>query len=96
MAGHTELAALFGKHHDLAIFRRFSDLNALNLLCMQVEITHLEAELRVMSKENRNSRDETDFEYSVSSLMGSHASENGHDHWEKMLEIRGKLREYSQ
>jgi hypothetical protein len=97
MAGYSRLAALMGKHHDLAIFRRFAVLNAKSLLCMQGELVHLEAELKMIALKNRDSEDpqKIDFEYSISALMGPHTSEDGHEHWAKVLEIREKLKEYS-
>lgn len=97
MAGYSRLAALMGNHHDLAIFRRFAGLNAKSLLYMQGELVHLEAELKMIALNNRDSEDpqKADFEYSISALMGPHASEDGHEHWAKILEIREKLKEYS-
>jgi hypothetical protein len=97
MAGYSQLAALIGNHHEFAIFRKFSVLNAKNILYMQGELTHLEAELRMIAVENIHSRDtqKADFEFSISSLIASHASEDGHEHWAKILEIREKLKEYS-
>src|SRR2546423_9509780 len=97
MAGYSKLAALIGKHHDLAIFRRFSVLNSKNLLYMQGELVQLEAELNMIELENRASRDpeKVGFEYSVTALMGPHQSEDGHERWAKILEIREKLKEHS-
>jgi DNA-directed RNA polymerase subunit F len=97
MAGYSQLAAVIGKHHEYAIFRKFSVLNAKNLLYMQGELTHLEAELKMIAVENIHSKDpqKADFEFSISSLIASHASEDGNEHWAKILEIREKLKEYS-
>jgi hypothetical protein len=97
MAGYSRLAALIGKRHDLAIFRRFAVLNAKNLLYLQGELILLEAELRQIELENRVSKDpqKADFEFSISSLMGPHVSEDGYEHWTKILEIREKLKAYS-
>lgn len=97
MAGYSRLAVLMGKHHDFAIFRRFSVLNAKNLLYMQGELIHLEAELRMIAQENKNSKDleKVDFERSITAMMGPHMSEDGHEQWAKILEIREKLKEYS-
>jgi hypothetical protein len=97
MAGYSRLAALMGNHHDLAIFRQFSVLNAKNLLYMQGELTHLEAELKMIALENQNSSDpeKMAFERSITTLMGPHQSKDGHDHWATILEIREKLKAYS-
>ena len=97
MAGYSKLAALKGRHHDLAILRQFSVLNAKNLLYMQGELIHLEAELRIIAAENATLQDseKNDFEYSITTLMGPHKSKDGHEQWAKILEIREKLKEYS-
>jgi hypothetical protein len=44
-SGHAKVATLMSHHSDLAIFRRFSKLNFQNLLYLQAELTHLEANL---------------------------------------------------
>jgi hypothetical protein len=97
MAGYSRLAALMGKHPDFAIFRRFSAMNSLNLLCLQGELTHLQTELEMIATENRKSKDveKAEFEYWISTLMGPHDSEDGDRHWATILEIREKLKEYS-
>ena len=97
MTGYSRLATLMGTHHDLAIFRRFSTLNAKNLLYIQGELTHLEAELELIAGENRNSGDpeKMGFEHSITTMMGPHNSEDGHGHWATILEIREKLKDYS-
>ena len=53
MADYTRLAALVGTHPETAIFRRFKTLNAKNLLYMQSELVHLEAELSNIELENK-------------------------------------------
>ena len=97
MDGYSRLSELIGTHPDLAIFRRFSVLNSRNLIFMQGELTHLEAALETIATEDRKSQDpqRADFEYSISTLMGPHTSAHGHEQWDKILEIRGKLKDYS-
>jgi hypothetical protein len=97
MAGYSHLAIVIGKYHELATFRKFSVLNAKNLLYMQGELIHLEAELKMIAGENMHSKDpqKADFEFSISSLIAAHALEDGDEHWAKILEIREKLKEYS-
>jgi hypothetical protein len=46
MEGYAKVAHLMGTHGEFGIFRRFQTLNMQNLLYLQAEITHLEAELR--------------------------------------------------
>ena len=45
--GYPRLAALMGKEKDIAIFRRFDDLNILSLLSLQAEIVQLEKEFQI-------------------------------------------------
>lgn len=44
--GYPKLASLIGRTGEVAIFKRFSALNAENLLFMQAELLYLENELR--------------------------------------------------
>jgi hypothetical protein len=44
--GYPRLAALMSEEKDVAIFRRFDDLNFLNLLALQAEIVDLEKDFR--------------------------------------------------
>ncbi len=43
--GYTALALLMGRVPEVAIFRRFSTLNARNLLYLQAELVQLEDDL---------------------------------------------------
>jgi hypothetical protein len=97
MDGYNRLAAVIGANHELAIFRRFSTLNAKNLLFMQGELIHLEAELKAIAREDKGSGDseKAEFEFCIHTLRGPHECEDGDAQWRKILEIRQKLREYS-
>jgi hypothetical protein len=44
-SGSLNLARIMASNDSLAIFRRFDDLSMLNLLCLQTELTSLQAEL---------------------------------------------------
>ncbi len=46
IGGYMHLAEHMGEHPNRAIFRRFGELNALNVLFLQAELVELEAELR--------------------------------------------------
>jgi hypothetical protein len=97
MDGYNRLAAVIGTDRDLAIFRRFSILNSKNLLYMQGELTLLEAELRAIANEDKESEDseKAKFEFCIQTLKGPHACEDDNQQWRKILEIRQKLKEYS-
>jgi hypothetical protein len=97
MDGYNRLAAVIGTDRDLAIFRRFSILNSKNLLYMQGELTLLEAELRAIGNEDKESKDpeKAEFEFCIQTLKGPHTCKDGDQQWRKILEIRQKLKEYS-
>lgn len=52
MTGYDSLAVLLGRYPELAVFRKFGKLSMKCLLFKQAEITHLEAELDVLSRRN--------------------------------------------
>jgi hypothetical protein len=86
---YTELAHLMGKHPDVAIFRRFSALNAKNLLYLQAELVELEAKLVAIAKREKENTEQ----YEMSWYMLSHSRDN--QQWQTFLDIRKKLKEYS-
>lgn len=97
MDGYHRLAAVIGTDRDLAIFRRFSVLNAKSLLYMQGELTHLEAQLQAIAHKDKDPKklEMADFEFSIQSLKYTHNCEDGDVQWRKVLEIRQLLKEYS-
>ncbi|KAK3363925.1 hypothetical protein B0T25DRAFT_470168 [Lasiosphaeria hispida] len=98
-AGYTKLASMMGAHPETAILRRFSSLNALNLLYLQAELTNLENALHKEAKADAESGhfDRTLCSRDWQSLRESATSEKGGSRqWELMLEVRQKLNEYNQ
>ena len=101
MDGYDKLATLMGDNHEMFILRRFSTLNAKNLLYHQAELVNLEAELeRIVLKDRNSGETEKElFPYSVFDLKQSLQAPPGSrdaTQWLKVLEIRQKLKEYSQ
>jgi len=96
MADYSRLAALMGAHQELGLFRKFAKLNSKNLLYMQSELIHLEAELDNIEVENGGSGDTGKMALLVSlfELKDSSGTENDLQ-WRKALEIREKLKCYS-
>jgi hypothetical protein len=94
MEGHAKVARLMSQHHELAIVRRFGALNMQNLLYLQAELVHLEAEYKQLAEVNRTHPDRVDYAKDWFSLSQSD-EEGDSEQWEKLLEIREKLREYS-
>ena len=97
MADYNKLASLIGSHQELTILRRFGTLNAKSLLYMQSELLHLQSELEGIELENKYSDDaeKSAFLTSLFDLKNSDGTSKDLQ-WRKVLEIRGKLKNYSQ
>jgi hypothetical protein len=96
MDGYHKLASLVGDHEELFMLRRFARTNAKNLLYMQAEILHLEAELHDIAKEDRSGCEKCrNYEYCVFDLKESFGIKGSDTQWRKILEIREMLKEYS-
>jgi len=78
MADYSRLSKLIGAHQDLAIFRKFASLNAKNILYMQAELIHLQAELENIELANGNSGDvqKAAFQVSLFDLKDSSGTKN--------------------
>jgi hypothetical protein len=94
MEGYNKVAALMSTYPEFAILRSFRTLNMQNLLYLQAEITHLEAELRRRTVENIASGKSPDYQHDWWSLAHGHEDGNGMQ-WDIMLEIGEKLEKYS-
>ncbi|KAI9656058.1 MAG: hypothetical protein M1821_005119 [Bathelium mastoideum] len=95
MEGYNKVAHLMGAHNEFAIFRRFQALNMRNLLYMQAEIIHLEADLREIARNDAMHADRVDYPYDWWSLAMGEA-EGASEQWNKVLELRGKLEKYNE
>ena len=98
-AGYPRLASLMGAHPEAAIFRRFGSLNALNLLHLQAELTHLESELYRQAKADAESghfeRSLYDRDWQTLSQSAT-AKDANPEQWKLLLQVRDKLRQYSE
>lgn len=90
MHGYHRVAAYMSTHGELAIFRRFSRLNLLNLLYLQAEITRLEHRLAQVAEQNTNLDSAKDWY----ELCHSEEDKDQQQHT-LTLEIQEKLTEYS-
>jgi hypothetical protein len=94
MEGYAKVAGLMGTYPEYSILRRFRALNMQNLLYLQAEITHLEAELRRLAQQDVTSGNKPDHVHDWWTL--AHDDELGDaKQWELVLEIREKLEKYS-
>ena len=100
MEGYAKFASFIAADHGMSIYRRFSTLSANNLLHLQAELVHLEAQLRDIITEDKTSGDaeKQKFPYSVWHLKRSAEDPSiGHPtQWSKVVEIRQKLKQYCQ
>ena len=96
MADYHKLAGMMAHHEELAIFRRFDTLNLKNLLYMQAELIHLEAELRQMELDEKISADPNKPVHPMSVYDLREVTCTGKTtQWAKYQEVQGKLQAYS-
>ncbi|CAG8976009.1 hypothetical protein HYALB_00007536 [Hymenoscyphus albidus] len=97
MEGYPALACLQGQYPELGIYRRFSSLNARNLLYLQAELIDLETDLEKYTKEDGKSDKEKtklcnkNWFYLSRKKDGVVGSQ-----WHTMTALRVKLREYNE
>jgi hypothetical protein len=91
--GYHRMARMMGKSDNLAIFRRFNDLNMLSRLDLQAEIQSLREQLYTQCEED--SGQGRDFSTSMKKLRDSRRS-NSPEQYELLLKIRARINEYSQ
>ena len=95
MNGYPKLSKLMGSSPAVTIFRRFSTLNIQNLLYLQAEINELEDEINEIAREDNESHSEQKKLFSTQWEVMANASDGDRLQWEKWLEIRSKLDQYS-
>ncbi|KAH8652463.1 hypothetical protein BX600DRAFT_95137 [Xylariales sp. PMI_506] len=98
-AGYSKLASLMGTYPEVAIFRRFASLNALNLLHLQAELHILEATLEEQIRNDAASDDywRRTYDRDWESLSQSTSAKDGNsEQWRLMQQVREKLNEYNQ
>lgn len=91
---------MMARHGEVAIFRRFDTLNLKNLLYMQAELLHLEAELHQMERDEKSAAAAADpskpaYPFSVYDLREAASSGKATTQWIKYQEVRSKLEAYS-
>ena len=93
--GYPGLAKLMGPNFDqgFGMFRKFTELNARNLLYMQAEMLCLEQELDMLTYVDKhgpdlNAKAFVRSVWEMRKVLGS-------AQWSKILELRGKLNSYS-
>jgi hypothetical protein len=94
MEGYAKIASLMSHHRELAIFRRFGIFNLQNLLYLQAELTHLEGDLKELVEKDQADPSRLFYTKHWYSLAHSEGDEEK-EQWDKVLQIREKLKEYS-
>ncbi|KAH8590888.1 hypothetical protein B0O99DRAFT_675689 [Bisporella sp. PMI_857] len=94
MEGYTAVAQFMGTHDEMAIVRRFKELNMRDILYMQAEILHLKEELR---EQEIAAEEKPEKDYSAKDWWSlAHAEdEEGRSRWSTVLKIRQKLEQYN-
>lgn len=93
--GYPRLANLVGQYPAMAIFRRFSRLNAQNLLYMQAELAQMEYEMNMVALQDSHSAnpDLHSFQTYVHSMKKAQGADGLQ--WQLVLHMRQRLKEYS-
>lgn len=95
--GCPGLARLMGQDLDAdggsGMFKQFAELNMRNLLYMQAELLCLEQELEAITYADENGNDPTTKKFARN--VGEMRKASNSSQWDKILEIRKKLRQYS-
>ena len=90
--GYHKLAALMSDDKDIAIFRRFDDLNLLSLLSLQAEILELRQSLRRTCLLDDTHGQENEKNYSSNFKLSRN---NNSEQYKRIEVIRQKLKDYS-
>lgn len=96
MEGYSKLAVLMSRNNEVAILRRFGELNFKNLLYLQAELVELEEQLqRLAVSDYASSEGSRKYHNKHWGLLSDTEPGNHQEQWKKWLEIRAKLKEYS-
>jgi len=91
--GYHRMARMMGLSDNMAIFRRFNDLNMLSLLELQAEIQMLRETFYTQCQEDQDQK----YKYSTSmKTLRESASTNRPEQYKQLLLIRERMAQYSQ
>ncbi len=95
--GYHALSKLMRFGRGMAIFKRFNELNAKNLLLMQAELLHMESKLNILHQAGEASSDPDwkTYDTDLSALLDA-STPRGQMHRQLLFDIRDKLKEYSE
>jgi hypothetical protein len=95
MEGYPKIAQLMNQHGELAIFRKFGSMNMQNLLYLQAELTYLESDYQRLAMQDEACAERPYRSRDLWSLKQPDR-DGTTKQWDKFLEIREKLKEYSE
>jgi hypothetical protein len=99
LQGYPKLARFIGERPGFAIFRRFSELNARNLLYLQAELLDVEEELYETEIDDQRDQDLRQLQFSMRGIHNGRVAPEGskaHSRWKLYEEQRRLLKEYSE
>ncbi|KAI9726512.1 MAG: hypothetical protein M1828_001334 [Chrysothrix sp. TS-e1954] len=101
MGNYHKLSTFMGSFSEMNIVRRFGTLQAQNILYLQAELAHLEDQLEQIREEDRESGESGDSEKTLYPrcwrTLSQQLEDGDHtEQYEKVLEIRAKLKEYNE
>jgi len=99
LQGYPKLARFIGERPGFAIFRRFSELNARNLLYLQAELLDVEEELYETEIDDQRDQDLRQLQFSMRGIHNGRAAPDGskaRSRWKLYEEQRRLLKEYSE
>jgi hypothetical protein len=81
------------KDKSIAIFRRFDELNLLNLLSLQAEIFDMQRHFQFQCKQDDESKD--DMRANLSQYFHQLRASGDSEQYRMLLDVRVKMKEYS-
>ena len=93
--GYHRLATVMSKDTDIAIFRRFNEINILNLLSLQAEIFDMQNRFDIERSLDGESDDSGEREHSKYFLRLLQSKGKDGQQYQILLALREKMNEYS-
>lgn len=93
IGGYPKLATHMGMFPELAVFKKFGDISARNLLYLQAELLLLHDELLKIERFDAKSKGRL-YAKNFHELLKMREVKEDREQWELILKLREKLKEY--
>jgi len=94
--GYPKLAARMAMRPETSIFRKFSTLNARNLLYMQAELANLEGKLDKLTRRDNASKEANKQRYATHfGFLAQSRMDTDQEQYQLVMLIRSRLKDYS-